>query len=386
MNPLLKPNPTGPTKVSEKPASHGRSKTPKHSLIRMKSVVNAAHDLPGQLDKLLDTFRTRETSAVEHFAALTNELYRPSAITIEDYQADNKEIEPRSYTSTQNENGSYTLTIFFSEHKVELVFPPKQYKDFLENHWKNIQLLITITEHEVISETVRKLLSMGFHDINQPLTIIRGYADLLRAELAEEDQLDASVEETIETIQAQTDAILRYSNQMVTVLAANNGKLRMHFDNLEVDDLVANLKKLHRDIYFFDQTDKLTIEADPVHLERAVSNLINNAVKYSPQGSMVIVSLREKDGFFYVDVQDRGSGIDSETEKIFSAYGRGKNIGKKQGYGLGLAYCWLIADRHNGTVDGRNNKCGLGATFSIAIPVNQHETDPRSEDEEVTEE
>jgi two-component system sensor histidine kinase KdpD len=112
------------------------------------------------------------------------------------------------------------------------------------------------------------------------------------------------------------------------------------------------------------------LHADREALTRALWNLLDNAVKYSPEGSPVAVRVRAEASWLLVEVRDRGPGVDpGEREAIFDRFARGRRAaGRAQGTGLGLAMTREIARAHGGDVTLRG-RSGGGSIFTLCVPL-----------------
>ena len=106
-------------------------------------------------------------------------------------------------------------------------------------------------------------------------------------------------------------------------------------------------------------------------LERALLNLLTNALKYSPADSPVVLTTREQDGELWLAVRDEGVGIPlSQQDRIFERFQRAGDGSRASGSGLGLPIVKAIAEAHGGRVELQSTP-GRGATFTIVIPVDQ---------------
>jgi signal transduction histidine kinase len=119
------------------------------------------------------------------------------------------------------------------------------------------------------------------------------------------------------------------------------------------------------------------IEGDHALLERAIQNLIDNAIKYTDPGGEVTISLNmDTDQFIAVEVKDSGVGVSPvDMPRLFERFYRGAsrtNL-KERGSGLGLAIVKSIAERHHGTVSAKS-QLGKGSIFSLRIPIKQPKT------------
>jgi signal transduction histidine kinase len=104
-------------------------------------------------------------------------------------------------------------------------------------------------------------------------------------------------------------------------------------------------------------------------LRRAVTNLLTNAIKYSPAGSPVDVELACADGQAVIRVSDRGIGIpEDDLRRLFEPFHRAANVGKIQGTGLGLAIARQAVELHSGTIN-VESQLGRGTTFILTLPA-----------------
>lgn len=121
------------------------------------------------------------------------------------------------------------------------------------------------------------------------------------------------------------------------------------------------------------QAHQSIIEGDQIHINNTVSNLIDNALKYSKGAPHIKISSRSLGNGIVVDVQDNGIGISKENaSKVFDKLYRVPtgNIHDVKGFGLGLSYVKAIVEKHNGTIK-VDSQLGVGSTFSFYLPFNQ---------------
>jgi signal transduction histidine kinase len=110
---------------------------------------------------------------------------------------------------------------------------------------------------------------------------------------------------------------------------------------------------------------------DAVRLARVLDNLLDNAVKYSPRGGTVEVTIAREDGLAVLSVADHGEGIPAaDLPHIFERYRRGRNVeGRIPGTGIGLAGVQRIVELHDGTIS-VDSQVGGGTTFTLRLPLN----------------
>jgi signal transduction histidine kinase len=221
------------------------------------------------------------------------------------------------------------------------------------------------------------------HDLRNPLTAILGAAQLLSRRLAEVDLPDA------DRLRHRAGIIESAANRMARLIAGLLDLARLEGGRpLDLDLAPTDLATLTSRVVAETQHahDRYPIhlaadgallgEWDASRLERAIVNLLDNAVKYSPDGGEVQVSIRrdERDGkpCAVLTVQDRGMGIPPEDlPHIFDQFRRGSNVvGQVRGTGLGLAGVRQIVAEHGGTVE-VESEVGVGTKVTIALPTEQ---------------
>jgi len=112
----------------------------------------------------------------------------------------------------------------------------------------------------------------------------------------------------------------------------------------------------------------LMLQGDLDLLRRVLTNLLTNAIKFTPTGGKVELEVTENDENFYFSVRDNGPGIPcDEQERIFDLYTRGADVRQIEGSGVGLAFCKLAVEAHGGRI-WLDSAPGEGATFTFTIP------------------
>jgi signal transduction histidine kinase len=120
----------------------------------------------------------------------------------------------------------------------------------------------------------------------------------------------------------------------------------------------------------------LSVPGDPSWLHQLFANLIHNAIKYTPRGGRVAISMGREPGRVCVVVRDNGVGIDqAEADQIFERFNRGRSGGTLPGVGLGLTIAREIARAHGGSIEVASEP-GQGSTFSVRLPLSAHRGSP----------
>jgi signal transduction histidine kinase len=221
-----------------------------------------------------------------------------------------------------------------------------------------------------------EFMSTVSHDLKTPLTFIKGMANLRRrrAVPTPENQpfLDA-----LDQIDACAGRMAQQLDELVDVSRLESGRpLELRREEVDLVDLARKVVGQHQQttdrhaLYVSTELPQLVGVWDRVRLRRVLDNLIENAVKYSPRGGTVELSLDATDEEAILTVSDRGEGIPSmDMPHIFERFRRGRNVeGRIPGTGIGLAGVKSIVELHNGQI-GVASQVGQGTTFTIQLPL-----------------
>jgi two-component system, OmpR family, sensor histidine kinase MprB len=208
----------------------------------------------------------------------------------------------------------------------------------------------------------RRLVADASHELRTPLTAVRTNLDLLREGKLPADEAQRALDES----SVELDGLTTLVADLVELARGEERKLRI--EDVHLDDLVATVveraKSRAPHMTFITSLAPAHVSADPVLLERAISNLIDNAVKWSPAGGPVEVTVRGGE----VVVTDHGPGIaEEDLPRIFDRFYRAATARSKPGAGLGLAIVREAATAHGGTATVEN--AAHGARFRLTLPV-----------------
>ncbi len=218
----------------------------------------------------------------------------------------------------------------------------------------------------------RRFISNATHEMITPLTTLRGELDLARGTTASDEMrgvLDVALDD-IDRMEGIIRSLLRLSR-------AERLRSGPH-ERVLVDEVCA--EHVNR---FMDRADVhglalsvvsetgLAISADSVHVGTVVDNLIDNALKYTPDGGKIVLTASRDERHVVIEVTDTGYGFSSETgEHLFDRFYRATDalIQKKSGSGLGLAIARAIVEAYDGELSGTSSGLGLGASFVAQFP------------------
>lgn len=223
-----------------------------------------------------------------------------------------------------------------------------------------------------------RFLSIASHELKTPITSIRGQTQLAIRRLAKQKSTSpevAGIGPTLEKINEQTIRLTALIDELLDVSSIRAGKVELYkreFDLVTLCRGVVEDQQLltGRSITLTSDTPMLSIVADRDRLSQVVTNLITNAVKYSSDGSEVLLRLSQSDVHVCIEVQDFGKGIaDQQQSHIFDTFYRTPDAqaSSKFGLGLGLAICKDIVERHGGRI-WVQSKLGKGSTFFVELP------------------
>ena len=211
------------------------------------------------------------------------------------------------------------------------------------------------------------------HDMRTPVTRIRGYAESL---LSEHDVTPREEEWAGYTI-AESDRILGLVNTILDINAAESIGVDSHKD---IVDLVPLIKE-GLDLFQFMVEDKqiehhasivpetAPVKGDKSQLQRVISNLMDNAIKYTPEGGQILVRLEAKGANFRLQIEDTGIGVaPEEAELIFKRFYRGDKSRTLPGNGLGLTFCRAVISATGGEIK-LVAKQGPGSIFEVVLPL-----------------
>jgi heavy metal sensor kinase len=211
------------------------------------------------------------------------------------------------------------------------------------------------------------------HELRTPLTIMRGELEALLKEGHFQDEQAGQLESVLEEAERLTQII----EGLLTISRLDAGESLMGKDPVDLSELVSStveqMELLAQDkslSVVCETDDDVTIEANDVRIRQVVVNLVDNAIKYTPEGGKVTVRVKALPRRALLQVIDNGIGISSEAlPRVFDRFYRSEQVQarKLRGTGLGLSMVQSIVEAHGGkvTVESRENE---GSTFSVELP------------------
>lgn len=249
----------------------------------------------------------------------------------------------------------------------------KEFEDVLISFSHMKESLKASLEQQWKAEQMQKeQIAALAHDLKTPLTVIQGNADLIsETELDEEQRLYA------EYISSSSEQMQLYIRTLIDISRAATG-YQLHMEDI---DLPAYTKQLREQIDALCQTKKIGLQveiehlpavlsADKLLLERAIMNVVNNALDYSPQNSSISISMMGDNGSLKISVTDAGPGFSQEdllhAEEQFYMADRSRSSNLH--FGMGLFITKSIVQQHDGQLILSNSEITGGAQVTISIP------------------
>jgi signal transduction histidine kinase len=229
-----------------------------------------------------------------------------------------------------------------------------------------------------------QFLSIVSHELRTPLTPLKAIAQLVRSRMRRSQSqgtpLDLeSLDRNLAAIERQVDRMNGLVNDLLSVSRAERGSLRMERVRYDLADLVRDVVQRYIDATAEEGRHRFSLEAPsalPAHgdqsrIEQLLTNLVGNAVKYSPTGGEVRVALRSEHGTAEITISDDGIGIPSEDlPRLGHAFVRGAGrAGTFAGMGVGLYVARVVAEAHSGSLALESEGDGKGTTVRVKLPL-----------------
>ena len=286
------------------------------------------------------------------------------------YLASLRDISARKWTELALAQLNDTLENRVDERTAELAKANQQLQEM------GADLRKSLAKEKELSAMKSRIISTVSHEYRTPLMTILSSAELLERKRHQFDE-----NKHLKHFQRIRSTVKHMTNLVDDVLFLNKAESASIQFNPVPLDLVTFVRELIEEmrsslpnkeqINLITNSNDLLANFDPKLLRNVFSNLISNAIKYSPDGGEVRVRIIREERWVIIQVEDEGIGIpDEDKNKLFDSFSRASNVGTISGTGLGLSIVQTCANLHGGKV-AVESEVGVGSTFTVGLPLNQ---------------
>jgi Signal transduction histidine kinase len=257
-----------------------------------------------------------------------------------------------------------------------------------------VVVLNDITSSKQVERLKDDFVSVVSHELRTPLTAIKGYTQHVarrierrvskmrsNGEISPDSEPPESYDlRNLAIIQSQTVHLERLVNDLLDHSQVQYGKLALQYSTFDFINLLqgavrsAQASAEQHTITLNVECTETMVKADRVRIGQVIGNILDNAVKYSPHGGQIVVTVQLESAMYYISVQDQGIGVSTtQAEHIFEHFYRLHNAASQNyaGIGLGLYVAKAIVNSHGGEIwlDSQNSQQEMGSTFNFTIPL-----------------
>ncbi len=232
-----------------------------------------------------------------------------------------------------------------------------------------------ITEYEELNKMKSNLLATVSHELRTPLATIKGYSTMILdyySRLAHHE-----IQDYLASIDNSTDRLTKLVDNLLDSSRMEAGLLRLERTTVDINQLIervaaeANIREKKHQIVTELNAGLTNVNIDAKRIRQVLDNLLDNAIKYSPQGTSVLISAKKTGRELLISIHDQGAGI--PTEELTSIFERMYRIEQRltsgsDGIGLGLHICQGLVEAHGGRI-WADSTMGRGSTFQFTLPL-----------------
>ena len=232
---------------------------------------------------------------------------------------------------------------------------------------------VQVEQEQEMGRLKTRFMSTATHEIRTPLSSIQGYAELIQLD---DDNLSEAQHHYFEVIQRNVMRLTKLTEDLLDVQQLDEGRTTLNIESVDILGLVEEVRSEFRPILgekhqtLEVKIADVTVGMDRLRVMQVLVNLLSNASKFSPDGSVIVFEVVEADGGVQFSVTDHGIGISDEDHgKLFSPFPGILVEGNVRGTGLGLSICKGIVELHNGRIWAESRGLGEGSKFTFTLPV-----------------
>jgi len=237
--------------------------------------------------------------------------------------------------------------------------------------------LYIIFKQKRLSEMKNDFVNNMTHELKTPISTISLASQMLNDRSIPDAQ--KNLDQISRIIQAESKQLGYQVERVLQMAIFDHGQLKLKSEEVDIHDLIENVAQnflLQMDkrggkLEFLPEAEQAEVKGDPMHLTNVISNLLENAMKYTGRTPEITISTSNEAGMFVFSVADNGIGIGKEDQKrIFDKFYRVPtgNVHNVKGFGLGLSYVKLIVEQHGGKIL-LKSEANKGSRFNIHLPL-----------------
>lgn len=250
------------------------------------------------------------------------------------------------------------------------------------NQYRVRELLL---EREALVEGLRneariknEFLATLAHELRNPLAPIRTGLQILRM-----SPTGKPATQTLEMMDRQVRHLVRLIDDLLDISRITLGKLELRKEKVPLNVLLSSAVEASKPLIDAGKHtlttsaphELITLDVDPIRLAQVITNLLNNAAKYTPNGGAIALTARHKDDILQIEVQDNGIGLTPQMlGRVFDMFSQDKPslVRSQGGLGIGLTLARRLTEMHNGTLEAASPGPGKGCTFTVTLPYKRN--------------
>jgi PAS domain S-box-containing protein len=320
-------------------------------------------DLPALLDELLGSSTTAQVVEVFRNTLASGESFVATEFAVHRFDRGRVEHYEWRVHRIPLPRGAYGVVCYF--------------RDVSEQWAERAAAEAARQEAEAAARSREEFLSIASHELRNPVAVLSGTAQQLRRAHASGRLTEERLAAYIDSLETSGAHLATLTNDLLDVSRLQRGELPLRREITDVASLVREVVRhgewADRRLTFDIDDRPREVLLDPSRIRQVLANLLDNAVKYSPDGGTVHVVLRPQDDGILLEVHDSGIGLPPEAaESIFTPFNRAANATAANipGLGLGLYVARRIAEQHGGRLWATSGGEGRGTTMSLWLPLN----------------
>jgi two-component system sensor histidine kinase VicK len=252
------------------------------------------------------------------------------------------------------------------------------YRSIFNSLWKEVELHEQIKVQEQLQ---KEFINIAAHELRTPIQPILGMAEILGSQFSEDGKLTKEIGELtrdeLAVLVRNAKRLERLSSDVLEIARIESGRLNLNIWEFNLNDVISPLvhdarneiKSNGKDVKIHYTPSDLAMKGDKDRISEVVWNLLNNAIKFTDEGTISIsIKKGDDDNHVTITVKDTGKGIDPQVlPKLFSKF----VTNSEKGTGLGLFISKSIVEAHGGKILAENNADGKGSTFAFSLPLIQ---------------